>query len=159
MPIDMSEHFRRCDTAISLLQLNGSAAHIPLLRGFRDGLINLVSAQRDGSLPMNRLRKAKDPHLILVGDDDDRPSGPNNWRCAKPIAMWASGVMVHAAGAEPKHYETAVSATLVCGRFALIETTTQHAPAWLELLDGLPTLLIWPRGDQHPALGSKVTLH
>jgi hypothetical protein len=61
--------------------------------------------------------------------------------------------MVHAAGAEPEHYEGAVRAAEGGALVLAIDTCPASAPSWLHVLAAIPhrpTLVIWPRGDVHP---------
>jgi hypothetical protein len=57
---------------------------------------------------LKQLRHVERPVIVLIGDDDHAPTGPNGWRCAGRLARWGKAATVHGAGGEPVHYEMAV---------------------------------------------------
>ena len=124
---------------------------MPVIEALQAGIIGVQMLQRTERAPLGDMRRAPLPLLILIGDDDDASTGPDGWRPALAAIRWARGAILHAAGGEAAHYETAVMGTLATGRMLLIETSTQHAPAWATALGSTPTLFIIPRdGKPHP---------
>jgi hypothetical protein len=70
------------------------------------------------------------PAVVLIGDDDYRERGPAGWPLAERVARWAASVVLHAAGAEAAHSESAVLAAKGVGCVAIIECSTTTLPAW-----------------------------
>ena len=131
---------------------------LPVLNAMREGLISLTLLQRDARAPLGDMRLAPLPMLAWIGDDDEQSCGPDGWRCALAAAQWARSALIHASGGEAQHYLAAVAGTLATGRLLLIETSSLHAPAWVRLLPGKPTLVVLPRGGVHP-IASRETRH
>ncbi len=124
---------------------------LPLYAAAADGLIQLVEVMPGAGLP-KALDRAARPLVILVGDDGEMPVGPNGWRCTPRLRRMARSAIVHAAGGNRTHYENAVAAAVTGGApLALIETTTEHAQAWVKVFLRHPAMLIVPPpGDHHP---------
>ncbi len=129
--IDTLEDARR---AIDLYSRTGFDFRIPLIQGVLDGRIAHDEVQRPGSA--RRLKAflaltARRPTLILVGDDDDAPTGPDGWPTARRLMRWARVVVLHGTGAERWHYETSVNTAELCGRLLMVETSSAMLPAWM----------------------------
>ncbi len=73
------------------------------------------------------------PELLLIGDDDDLPTGPEGWGQAKRILRWARHVIIHAAAGRVEEYYEAVATAILIGRVCMVETTTEHMDAWRTL--------------------------
>ncbi len=131
---------------------------MPVVEALRSGIIAVQFLVRDQRAPLDVMRRLDRPLLVWIGDDDDLSCGPDGWRCALQVTRWAKGGIVYAAGGEAHHYAIAVQGTLVERRFVLIETSSQHALAWADLMQGKPTLGILPRSGPHP-VASKETRH
>ena len=150
----------RFERAIDVLQRSGDFAHGALIEAVRDGKINLVFAgARTAALPWGRIRKSHKPVLILVGDDDDNPTGPAGWRFAKKLTAWARGAIVHGAGAKREHYQLAIRGAIECRQFLVIDCASQHVDNWLELLAHCSALAIVPTDGQHPVVDVGETVH
>lgn len=103
------------------------------------------------------------PSVALIGDDDYAPdAGPARWPIAERAIGWAASVLVHAAGAEIAHYETAVVVAQIVGRVVIIETGTANAQAWTQLAQKAPNkptiTLIVPRSGAHPIMPERGAL-
>lgn len=150
----------RFERAIDVLQRGGDFAHGVLIEAVRDRKIDMVFAgDRTAALPWGRIRKSRKPVLILVGDDDDNPTGPAGWRFAKKFTAWARGAIVHGAGAKREHYQIAVEGALECRQFVVIDTASRYAADWLELLCHTFTLVIAPADGEHPVADVGGTVH
>ena len=150
----------RWTLAIDFLHRAGDFAHTPIFEATRDGLIGLVYVgSRTAAIPFGRIRKATRPMLVLVSDDDDTPTGPGAWRCAEQVTRWARGAIVHGAGMKRWHYDEAVAGALACGRLLMVETASRHVAAWRALLPHCRTMLIVPRGGEHPSAPKRGTVH
>jgi hypothetical protein len=94
------------------------------------------------------------PTVTLIGDDGDMPTGPAGWRLAQRAIRWAKTVILHGAGAEIEHYESAVIAAQLMQRVLIIECASAHLDAWIALVRAAPhrpsALVIVPRGGVHP---------
>lgn len=136
----------------------GQGFRLPIYRAVLACRINLTEVTRGGVVPSRALKTSPRPLLIVLGDDDHVPSGPDGWPQARKLLRWAKAVVIHAAGGEAQHYEAIVAITRRSDRCLLIETTSGHLDAWLDLVrarrPALPVLAIKvPPGDpQHPTL-------
>jgi hypothetical protein len=94
------------------------------------------------------------PAIVLVGDDDGMDLGAAGWPLAPRVLRWAKRVMLHAAGAEKRHYRAAVTAATLYHQVAIIECNTATFDSWAAALHALrvppPTLVIWPHEGVHP---------
>jgi len=136
----------------------GAAHLVPLLRAARAGVLNPLIVPRGTTAPMRRLKTSTKPALVLIGDDDDEPTGPAGWPQAVRLMRWCGVVVVHSTGAQVHHYKAAVDGALVCRRMLLVETNTATEPEWLALLrrlrPGLPGLIVRVRPGEaaHPRM-------
>ncbi len=122
---------------------------LPLYSAAADGLIQLVEVTPSAGLP-KALDRAARPLVILVGDDGDAPVGPDGWRCLPRLRRMARSAVIHATGGQRGHYQDAVRAAISGGApLALVETTPEHAEAWVQVFGRRPRLLILPRPDDH----------
>lgn len=140
-----------------LERVAAAAAHavphrLPLFRAACDGRIALIEPQRGSVIGTRVLKSIMRPAILLIGDDDVRPSGPKGWACARRARRWASAAIVHAAGGDVAHYRAAVAAAGMHQRVLLVETTSQHQDGWLSFLpEAMPVAIITTRdGDSHP---------
>lgn len=92
------------------------------------------------------------PSVVVIGDDAGDPVGPYGFRIAQRAVEWAHSALVHAAGAETKHYQFAIDRAKQCKRVLIVECTSSHLNDWLKLVkpSRKPTLIVVPRGGQHP---------
>jgi len=134
---------------------------LPLWRAAVAGKLVLLVPGRGINLHSHRRLQDDGPVCVLLSDDDGMTTGPVRFHCAKTIRRWARAAIIHAAGGEPEHYSLAVMTTMLSGRLAFIETTTEHAESWTKLLQGrVPAVLIVPRdGKPHPAPMPVTDLH
>lgn len=130
---------------------------LPLYRAVCDGLIALVEPQRDAPVPSRVLVATGRPTILLIGDDDETPSGPDGWHCARRARKWGRRALIHAAGGDADHYRAAAIAVGVVGRLVLVETNSAHCDAWHRWLHPvMPGLVIGTRpGDVHPHLARR----
>jgi hypothetical protein len=146
--------------AIDYAQRSGGAHLVPVLRAVRTAGLHFIMSPRGMAVSMRRIKTVNLPALVLLGDDDDTPSGPAGWPQAERLLRWCRFCVLHATGADPVHYARAAEAALLHDRALLIETTTAMEPAWVALIQrvrpGLPGLIFRvPRGQApHPIQGS-----
>lgn len=140
-----------------LERVAAAAAHavphrLPLFRAACDGRIALIEPQRGSIIAGRVLKSIRRPAILLIGDDDETPSGPNGWACARRARRWASAAIVHAAGGDAAHYRAAVEAAERHQRVLLVETTSRYQETWASFLPpALPVAIITTRdGDRHP---------
>ena len=127
---------------------------LPLIRAVRDGLITLIAPERAAPWPKRAIEAVRRPAIVLLGDDDDRSTGPTGWRCANAASRWPRSAVLHATGGKPEHYAMAVVTAGLCWRVLFVETDLAHSAAWHGLLDRrrIPVLsIVPPPGSQHPA--------
>ena len=132
---------------------------LPLVNALADGRITLVIPRRTDRAPLDAMRRATRPVLVLIGDDDYVSTGPDGWRCAQKVTRWARAGLVDGAGGERRDYEAAVVGAETHKRFVLIETASCHIPAWLALLTSKPVLVIVPKGGPHPVAEMREAVH
>ena len=132
---------------------------MPLVNALADGQITLVIPTRRDRAPLDAMRRATRPVVVLIGDDDYASTGPNGWRCAQKVTRWARAALVHGAGGERQHYEAAIMGAEAHGRFVLVETSSAYALPWLMLLSGKPVLTIVPKGGPHPLPEMREVVH
>jgi hypothetical protein len=156
MTVDFNPASEKINSAILLAVQAGSIGVAALLRAVRDGRISLHISQPENAHSFKNWAKttARQPAVVLIGDDDGLQRGAPAWGgYAYRIVRWSTHVMVHAAGAEPGHYEGAVRVAEGGGRVLVIETCVASAPSWLRVLTAIPPrhrLVIWPREGVHP---------
>lgn len=130
--------------------------YLPLISAVHAGHIALVLLAREGRLLETAGGLAADmPTLVLIGDDDDAPTGPSGWADAEQAMRWARATVLHATGAQPEHFRMAVEMTLHHQRVTMVETSSAQLPAWFALARpslARPTLIIKPPpGETHPS--------
>lgn len=118
--------------AISTMERVGAYhSAVPLRALYQGRIAHLGVARNTSNGAIKRfIAGACLPALILVGDDDDFPSGPGGFSTAQRLLRWAYQVVVHGAGAEVSHYEAAVLAAEITGRFLMVECSSPMIPAW-----------------------------
>ncbi len=139
----------------------GYLAH--LLRPVMAGNINLIMPLRDTAMPpFYRMQKQGKPVVVLVGDDDYQPAGPDTWACAAKLRSWATFAIVHGTGAQDHHYKAAAALTFVHKRLLMIETTSAAAQLWAGFLKqraDLPFMGFLPTDGFHPVMPPREDLH
>ena len=148
--------------AIAVLQREGVVGLATLLRdGMLAGRCALAGvARRDMPFPAGALAGFSSPTIVLVGDDDDTPTGPQPWRCAMQAGRWAEAAMIHGAGAEERHYRAAIAAAAIVRRVLVVETSSKHVDAWASFLRHPHTLLVRTgEGLPHPKPHHRGDLH
>lgn len=149
--------------AIHLYQQTGFEFRIPLITAVLDGRIAHFEVQRSGSV--SELKRfmalaARRPTLVLIGDDDDEPTGPDGWPCAQRLLKWARVIVLHATGAERWHYETTVNTAEARGKVLMIETNSAQLPAWMAATKrwapqaGVQVLQVQPGEPAHPTIST-----
>ena len=143
---------------IDIAEMIGTASHsgpwlVPLFTALRDEKIELAFMARNGKV--QRFYPVSDdvarPIVVVVGDDDGDDRGPGGWPASIAGTISRSRVvMLNASGGEAHHYALAVQAALAVQTVLIIETTSQHVEAWLELLNGKSVITVLPRGGVHP---------
>ena len=119
--------------AIDLFQRCENGHRIPLLRGLRDGRIGHIEVSRKGSAKTLKsfLAAVKLPAVVLIGDDDDEPTGPDGWHVAPRLLSWARLLVLHGTGGEAAHYQAVVDQAPKFGRALIVECTSAHLPLWI----------------------------
>jgi len=148
--------------AIVMTQQAGAIGQAHLMRALVAGRIAYQSLLPETSVTAFKAfirATSNKPTVMLIGDDGDLPRGPDGWPQARRAIRWAKAVVVHGAGAEIEHYESAVMATQIVGRVLVIECCSVHLPAWVEMVRTAPhspsVLVIVPRGGVHPVAASQ----
>ncbi|GIL02690.1 MAG: hypothetical protein BroJett030_25890 [Alphaproteobacteria bacterium] len=167
--MDAADFLRISDRAtvariIAVLATAGFAYRVPLLQAAHAGRLALAEATRAWR-PVAALRaldRARKPALLLLGDDDESPTGPAGWPGAATALRWARAVVLHATGGLPEHYRLAVEMAAHHQRVVMVETTPEHGPAWLALARPSPArpalLIVPPPGDVHPRPAARGTV-
>lgn len=155
--------FAEIGDAARLERLASAAAHLvphrlPIYRAAADGLIAVIEPRRETPIPSRAMAALNRPGILLIGDDDETPTGPAAWQCGRRARKWGSLAIVHAAGGDSSHYRAAVVAAGLHRRLLLIETTSEQRDAWLSFLAAaMPVAVITTRpGDLHPRQGARV---
>ncbi len=141
---------RNVACAIALCEAHGSSHHIPLFKSAGVGRIAMTCLTDRLSRPnLYALNRAKQPALILIGDDDDSVTGPMGWAATAQVMQWARAVFVHASGGDQRSYMLGVTMAEDVGRLLLVETSSDAAEAWVAALQhaDVPTVLLLPTGD------------
>lgn len=144
---------------IGIYSQSGHGFRVPLVQATIDRRICHQEFRRDSSARAVKLFLAaagRRPTVVMLGDDDDEPSGPAGWPCARRLLDWADLLIVHGTGGEREHYEAAIEAAQTLKRVLFVETTSGKAPAWVEaakLSNPLPALKLHVPlfGGVHPA--------
>ena len=152
--------YAQLSDAINRARHTGSCAYVPILEAVRAGRVACVFVtRRDGMVSNRTLKTFERPVLVIVGDDDYGSTGPAGWTTKVPLMRWTRAVMVHGAGAEPDHYWAAVAGSEAHGRFVLVETSSEHVPAWMACAAERVAVAIVPRNGPHPVLPSRGAMH
>jgi hypothetical protein len=140
----------------------GAVGTAHLFRALRDGRIALLPINDQTGAGMFKRWAAATrglPAIAVVGDDNYQDRGPAGFPVAQRVIEWASSVLLHAAGAQVEHYETAVVAAQVVHRVAVIECSTSTLPLWIDLVRRAPhkpaAMIITPSDGAHPAMPKK----
>jgi hypothetical protein len=157
---DIIHSCRPADISRAIADLNaaGHPAHATLFRAVLAGelLLGLISDRRKTVRPAD-LWPITQPVLLVIGDDDEKPTGPTGWRCAETVTTWAKAAIVHGTGAAPSHYAEAVRAATITGRAVLVETNSAKVTIWARRFSGKPVLtIIPPPGCVHPLSSREV---
>lgn len=146
--------------AIAVLQLAGTPGaegRVVCLQALYRGLIAHLDVNRaTSSGEVKRfIAGVRLPAVVLVGDDDDAPTGPAGFKPAQRLLAWAHHVVIHGAAGDPEHYRAAVIAAQVTGRLLLIECVSKTIPAWQAAARKWATgavvqVLQPPPGQSHP---------
>lgn len=136
----------------------GEGWRVPIFRAAYQGIINLSVAHGGARFP-SRLMKLTMPTLAILADDLPTATGPDAWPQARRLLRWASGVVLHATGAQPRDAILAVEMTLALRRVVMVEMEYRHHASWLALAEReVPRLrvmnIIPPPGGQHPVQGA-----
>ena len=142
----------------------GASHYTPPLRRVMAGEVNACLPMRDTVMPpLWRLGRQGRPLVVLLGDDDYAPAGPDTWACAAKVREWAALAIVHGTGAQPQHYEAAVAMAMQARRLLFIETTSVAAQIWAGFLKkrcpALPFMGLLPPDGAHPVMPSKGQVH
>jgi hypothetical protein len=154
----MSVRIDNMNDAIRFATAVGSSGIADLMRRERDRhhKLALVSSETS-STTLKKIIAATYNRLaiILTGDDDGFDLGPKGFRSARRILTWARWVLLHAAAAQPEHYQLAMAMAQLCERVVVIETSTTCCAQWQALIRSIKpqpaTAVVWPRDNQHPA--------
>jgi len=157
---------KRADIArvIGQAELAGAGFYVPLLRRVMEGEVNACWPQRDTvQPPFYRLGKLGRPLVIIVGDDDYKPAGPDTWACSAKLRTWASFAVVHGTGGRPEHYAMVAEMAMRVRRLLLVETTSAAAQDWAAFLHerspNLPFMGVLPPVGPHPVMPARGGLH
>jgi len=143
--------------AIATMQAAGAGFRVAPLRALYEGRIAHLDVARGTS--NNKVKHfiaaACRPELVIIGDDDDLPSGPDGFATAPRLLKWARQIVLHGAGGEASHYEQAVLAAQITGRVVMVECTSPTIPAWVAATRKWATtsavqILHPPSGILHP---------
>lgn len=149
---------------IGQAELAGAGFYTPLLRRVMQGELNACAPMRHTAMPpLYRLGKKGRPLVVIIGDDDYRPAGPDTWACADKLRAWASFAVVHGTGGRPEHYAMAAEMAMQVRRLLLIETTSAAAQDWAGFLRErtpiLPFMGVLPPVGAHPVVPARGDLH
>lgn len=123
-----------CPLIIAIAHQIGKTASVPLYRAAAKGLVRVVQLGRGTRVRYGVLNGARGPGtVVVVGDDDYATTGPSGWRQAASLLRWARVIILHGASAEPDHYAMAADGAMARRRALLVETSSAHLGAWMEL--------------------------
>lgn len=134
----------------------GLAHRLPLLEAVHAGRLAVAEATRAWrpAATLRALDRTGKPALLLLGDDDETPTGPAGWPGVATALRWARAVVLHATGGLPEHYRIAVEMAAHHQRVVMVETTPAQLAAWLALARPSPSrpalLILPPSDDVHP---------
>ena len=136
---------------------------VPLLREVRSGRLALVEPDREGLISSTRLKRLARPVLVLLGDDDEFPTGPDGWACAEGVLSWARHVVIHGAGARADDYLAFGLAAQITGRLLVIETCSDRVEDWHAAARRLASRavcqrIVPPVGQPHPVAMARGTM-
>lgn len=153
--------------AIAFMQAQQGSAlfRVPPLQALYEGRIaflDVAPLSTPAKMVKAFLAIADKPALVIVGDDGELPVGPEGVPQLARLVRWARQIILHGAGGEVWHYDTAVRTTEAVGRVVLIECPShlvedyrefsrRHAPR----VSGF--LIQPPPGEFHPSIGGNVT--
>jgi hypothetical protein len=148
------------DRLIALCADLGLVGRTQLLRAVRRGEIGIIEPARGAVVPSKLLERSLLPTIAIIGDDEYASTGPPAWPATRRLFRWAAGAMIHATGADAARYQFAISLTLQCRRFLLIETSTAHMREWGEALQArdIPFIGLHPPSGSHPIMPPKVAM-
>jgi hypothetical protein len=147
--------------AITRLTQAGYGFQAPLFRAAMDGDIRLCFVAAGQRMPLRLLDMTRDrrPLAVILADDGPAPAGPDGFPQTRRLMCWASFCMIHAAGGEPWHYAAAAEMARGGRRVLLVETSTAHQAAWVEVKNRTArhtpvlVLAVRPGTPPHPFLG------
>jgi hypothetical protein len=165
--VDYNPGAEKINRAICLADAAGAVGMVVLLRAARDARIALFLCPPEASPKFKAWAEhtaaTGQPSIALIGDDDGRQLGAKAWRgFACRMCRWSTHVMVHASGAEPQHYESAILTAEAGARVLIIETSPATAESWRDVLCAIPprqVLVIWPRNGVHPKPDDRARAH
>ena len=76
-----------------------------------------------------------EPHVIMVGDDDSKPTGPIGFAGIGELLSSVQHIILHAAAGERLHGVIAVGSASFFGSCALIETKPSFLAAWTKAVE------------------------
>jgi len=107
-----------------------SPYYVPLLRAARDDVLTVLHPIRGARLNPRKLRRMREPMILLLDDCEPRSTGPNGWIGIRHARDWAHYLWIHPSGADDAHAAGAVEIAAEWRRLLLIRTTDEHLPAW-----------------------------
>jgi len=115
-----------------------SPYYVPLLRAARDDVLTVLHPIRGARLNPRKLRRMREPMILLLDDCEPRSTGPNGWIGIRHARDWAANTWIMGSGADAAHAAEAVSLAQHVRRLAVIRTEDSHVPAWRRWLMGQP---------------------
>jgi hypothetical protein len=153
--VDRDEFDRRATAAGGPQHLEAVFAAI---RAGRLTFVVVPQGSRYRSLPDNATNR---PLLLVLGDDMDTSRGPGAFdtKTLRRALGSAGHVTVYAAGAEARHYATAVAAAQRHGKAVIVECQPHTESAWLaaagRFAPGAGVLAITPNSARYQAHGGR----
>lgn len=138
----------------------GQHHRVPLLMALYTGAIAYAEVKRGtgaGYLRSFMSRTAGRTAVLLVGDDDYQSSGPAGWPMADAMVRWSRFAIIHATGAEVRHYQGALLLAEAHGTVLFVETASAQEAAWVEAVQAAPgdrglQIIRTRSGGVHPVL-------